>query len=96
MSLSSYRPCQAELQRAVSGQSLLLFLLRHKGIVRVTPGEQQQEFVLSLAQGGGIFRRLLHLPDAQAELKPLGGGLLRQAGGQAELADVGTDRDGPV
>ena len=64
--------------------------------MRVTPGEQQQELVLSLAQGGGIFRRLLHLPDAQAELKPLGGGLLRQAGRKPELADVGTDRDGPV
>ncbi|KJV25367.1 hypothetical protein VI01_23720 [Pantoea sp. SM3] len=96
MSFSSYRPGPAELQRAVSGQSLLLFLLRHKGIVRMTPGEQQQEFILSLAQGGGIFHRLLRLPDAQAEFKPLSGGLLRQAGGKPEFTDVRTHRDGPV
>ena len=76
MFLFSYRPGPTELQRAVSGQSLLLFLLRHKGIMRMTPGEQQQEFILPLAEGGGIFCRLFHLPDAQAELKPLSGGLL--------------------
>lgn len=64
--------------------------------MRMTPGEQQQEFILPLAEGGGIFCRLLHLPDAQAELKPLCGGLLRQASSKPELADVGTDRNGPV
>lgn len=70
--------------------------MRHKGIVRVTPGEQQEKLILPLAQRSRIFRRLLRLPDAQAELKPLGGGLLRQAGGKPEFADVGTDRHGPV
>ncbi len=64
--------------------------------MRMTPGEQQQEFILPLAEGGGIFCRLLHLPDAQAELKSLCGGLLRQASSKPELADVGTDRNGPV
>ncbi|ORM81689.1 hypothetical protein HA42_09900 [Pantoea deleyi] len=57
----------------------------------MTPGKQQQQLVLSLAQWGGVFRCLLHLPDAQTELEPLRGGFLRKTGGKPELPDVGTN-----
>jgi len=53
----------------------------------MTPGEQQQQLILSLAQGGGIFCGLFSLPHTQAELKPLSCGLLRQARGQTEFTD---------
>ncbi|GME41214.1 hypothetical protein ACJ2_28010 [Pantoea sp. QMID2] len=64
--------------------------------MRVTSCKQQQQLVLSLAQVGGVSGGLFGLPDAQAELKPLSGGLLRQACGQMEFTDVGTGNNGGI
>ncbi|MBK5017111.1 response regulator transcription factor [Pantoea sp. S62] len=62
----------------------------------MTPGEQKQQLILSLTQGGGIFCGLFGLPHAQAELKPLSSGLLRQTRSQTEFTDGGTDNNGAI
>lgn len=64
--------------------------------MRMSPGEQKQQFILSLAQGGGIFCRLFGLPYAQAELKPLSGSLLRQTSRKPEFTDVGKANNGAI
>jgi len=53
--------------------------------------QQQQQFILALAEQRGIFRRLFKLPDPQAQVKALGGALLRHPGGNAKQSYVGLD-----
>lgn len=59
------------------------------------PGEQQQQFIFALAERRGIFRGLLLLPDAQAEIKAFSGTFLRQPSGKPEFTDVKLYGDRP-
>lgn len=77
------------LNSGAASQGELFFRFRYKRIMRMSPGQQKQHFILSLAQGGGVFCCLFGLPHAQAELKAFSCSFLRQACGQPEFTDVG-------
>lgn len=77
------------LNSGAASQGELFFRFRYKRIMRMSPGKQKQHFILSLAQGGGVFCCLFGLPHAQAELKAFSRSFLRQACGQPEFTDVG-------